>query len=104
MQYYGLAVVQKDSTIKLTELKGKKSCHTGVDKTVGWKIPVGYLLYTKEMNFTKDQYTSAADFFGESCAPGRWTHNLCRTWTRTGFKFTHAIWVRPVFHFKHMIT
>ena len=70
VQYYGLAVVQKNSTIKLDKLKGKKSCHTGVGKTVGWKIPVGYLLYKKEMKFTKDQYTSASDFFGESCAPG----------------------------------
>jgi hypothetical protein len=70
VQYYGLAVVEKNSTIKLTELKGVKSCHTGVNRTVGWKIPVGYLLYTKEMDYTKDQYTSASAFFGDSCAPG----------------------------------
>ena len=70
VQYYGLAVVQKNSTINLSELKGKKSCHTGVGKTVGWKIPVGYLLYKKEMTFTDNQYTSASNFFGDSCAPG----------------------------------
>ena len=68
--YYGLAVVERNSTIKLTELKDKNSCHTGVDRTVGWKIPVGYLLYTKEMNFTENQYISASNFFGNSCAPG----------------------------------
>ena len=71
MKYYGLAVVQKNSAIKLTKLKGAKSCHTGVGKTVGWKIPVGYLLFKEEMTFTKDQYTSASKFFGDSCAPGR---------------------------------
>ena len=71
MQYYGLAVVKKATNFNLKELNGKKSCHTGVGKTVGWKIPVGYLLFTKEMAFTDNQYKSTADFFSESCAPGR---------------------------------
>jgi hypothetical protein len=69
--YYGLAVVQKDAKFNFNELKGKKSCHTGVGRTVGWKIPVGHLLFTKEMKYTKDQYQSVSDFFGDSCAPGR---------------------------------
>ena len=71
VRYYSLAVVQKDAKLKFTELKGKKSCHTGVGKTAGWEIPVGYLLFKKEMVYTKDQYQSAADFFSESCAPGK---------------------------------
>ena len=69
IHYYGLAVVETGANFSFKELKGKKSCHTGVGKTVGWKIPVGYLLYNKNMTFTKNQYQSAADFFGESCAP-----------------------------------
>ena len=68
--YYGLAVVKKETTFNFKQLKGKDSCHTGVGRTVGWNIPVGYLLYTKEMPLHKDQYKSAADFFGKSCAPG----------------------------------
>ena len=71
VHYYGLAVVQKGASFNLKELKGKKSCHTGVDKTVGWKIPVGYLLYTREMLYIDNQYKSVADFFGDSCAPGK---------------------------------
>lgn len=70
VQYYGLAIVKKGTNFTFKELKGKKSCHTGVDKTVGWKIPVGYLLFNKEMEFTKNQYKSASDYFGDSCAPG----------------------------------
>ena len=70
VKYYGLAVVKKSTKFNFKELKGKDSCHTGVDKTVGWVIPVGYLLNNKTMKFTKDQYKSAADFFGKSCAPG----------------------------------
>ncbi|XP_028392235.1 serotransferrin-like [Dendronephthya gigantea] len=70
VQYYGLAVVKKGTTFNFTQLKGENSCHTGVGKTVGWVIPVGYLLYTKEMTYTDNQYKSVADFFGKSCAPG----------------------------------
>ena len=71
VHYYGLAVVQKGASFNLNQLKGKKSCHTGVGKNVGWKIPVGYLLFTKKMTFTDNQYKSTADYFGESCAPGK---------------------------------
>ena len=71
VQYYGLAVVKSGTTFSFKDLKGKDSCHTGTGKTVGWKIPVGYLLYSDKMMFTCNQYRSAADFFGKSCAPGR---------------------------------
>ncbi len=53
VHYYGLAVVETGANFSFKELKGKKSCHTGVGKTVGWKIPVGYLLLNKNMTFTK---------------------------------------------------
>ncbi|XP_028392085.1 serotransferrin-like [Dendronephthya gigantea] len=68
--YYGLAVVKKDTTFNLKQLKGKDSCHTGVRRTVGWNIPVGYLLYIKEMPLINDQYESVSKFFGKTCAPG----------------------------------
>ena len=71
VQYYGLAVVKKETSFNFKALKGRNSCHTGIGKTVGWNIPVGYLIYTREMTFTDNQYKSAADFFGKSCAPGR---------------------------------
>ena len=79
VRYYGLAVVKKGTAFNLKELKGKKSCHTGVGRTVGWKIPVGYLLSTEQMEWKTDQYQSAAAFFGDSCAPGRVTCNRAIT-------------------------
>ena len=71
VQYYGLAVVKTGTTFNFKQLKDKNSCHTGIGRTVGWNIPVGYLLFTDEMTFTCNQYQSASDFFGKSCASGK---------------------------------
>lgn len=39
-----MAVVKaSDTSITWNNLKGKKSCHTGVDRTAGWNIPMGML-------------------------------------------------------------
>ena len=77
MRYYGLAVVKKGSTLKLTELNGKKTCHTGAGKTVGWVIPVGYLLRTEKMPNLGNQWKSAAEYFGGSCVPGMIFNYVC---------------------------
>lgn len=78
VKYYGVAVVKKTNTdFNLKELKGKKSCHTGVRRTAGWNVPVGYLLRTKIMPKVPcdggDNYDlkAASKFFNESCAPGK---------------------------------
>lgn len=62
--YYGVAVVKKsDPDINWNNLKGKKSCHTAVDRTAGWNIPMG-LLYSKINHCRFDE------FFSQGCAPG----------------------------------
>nr|XP_004664256.1 serotransferrin [Jaculus jaculus] len=62
--YYAVAVVKKsDATINWNNLKGKKSCHTSVDRTAGWNIPMG-LLYSRINHCKFDE------FFSQGCAPG----------------------------------
>ena len=70
VRYYGVAVVKNNKDLKLNELKGKKSCHTGAGKTAGWNIPIGYFIRTRVMPYVVNQYKSAAEFFNESCVPG----------------------------------
>ncbi|VCX06938.1 unnamed protein product [Gulo gulo] len=63
--YKAVAVVKASSDESLTwnNLQGKKSCHTAVERTAGWNIPMG-LLYSRINHCEFDK------FFQEGCAPG----------------------------------
>ncbi|ESO87859.1 hypothetical protein LOTGIDRAFT_234865 [Lottia gigantea] len=74
--YKAVVVVKADGPIKsLEDLRGKKSCHTGVGRTVGWTIPVSSLLKEKIMPQADCDNTvkSVAAFFSQSCAPTAFT-------------------------------
>ncbi|XP_071781225.1 serotransferrin-1 [Centroberyx gerrardi] len=61
--YYAVAVVKKGSGVTWENLKGRKSCHTGIGRTAGWNIPMGHIhKITNNCDFTQ--------FFTEGCAPG----------------------------------
>ncbi|XP_065062661.1 melanotransferrin-like isoform X1 [Rhopilema esculentum] len=70
--YYGIAMVKNTSSaLNINNLKGKRSCHTGVLKNAGWVMPVGTLMSKGLMKCVNDnQYASVAAFFNASCAPG----------------------------------
>ncbi|ELK16729.1 Serotransferrin [Pteropus alecto] len=71
--YFAVAVVKSSSSDDLTwnTLEGKKSCHTAVDRTAGWNIPMG-LLYSKINHCEFDK------IFSQGCAPGYdRSSNLC---------------------------
>ncbi|NWQ71356.1 TRFM protein, partial [Neopipo cinnamomea] len=71
--YYAVAVVKKSSNITINNLKGVRSCHTGINRTAGWDVPVGYLtdsgrLAAMGCNLPKGKTVS--EYFNTSCAPG----------------------------------
>nr|AJA37268.1 transferrin [Plecturocebus moloch] len=77
--YFAVAVVKKSAAdLTWDTLKGKKSCHTAVDRTAGWNIPMG-LLYNKINHCRFDE------FFSEGCAPGSAKNSsLCKLCMGTG--------------------
>lgn len=44
--YYAVALVKRNpsNAFTISDLKGKKSCHTGLGRTAGWNIPIGMLI------------------------------------------------------------
>ncbi|XP_056277571.1 serotransferrin-like [Pseudoliparis swirei] len=71
--YYGVAVVKKGTTFGLRDLQGKKSCHTGLNKSAGWNIPIGTLVSMDLIQWEgiEDEAVVKAvgNYFGQLC-PG----------------------------------
>ncbi|XP_026138871.1 serotransferrin-1-like [Carassius auratus] len=61
--YYAVAVVRKGSGVTWKNLKGKKSCHTGLNHSAGWIVPVLAIC-----GQTPD--CTLYNFFSKGCAPG----------------------------------
>ncbi|NXY83683.1 TRFM protein, partial [Alcedo cyanopectus] len=73
VSYYAVAVVRKGSNITINSLKGVRSCHTGINRTAGWDVPVGYLIHTGRlaaMGCDLPRGKTVSDYFNASCVPG----------------------------------
>ncbi|XP_054838235.1 serotransferrin [Eublepharis macularius] len=72
--YYTVAVVKKGTVNSLSDLRGKKSCHTGFGRSAGWNVPIGILLekgYIQWAGAENEPIQKAvARFFLASCVPG----------------------------------
>lgn len=89
-------LIRKNSTIKsLSDLRGKKSCHTGYGRNVGYKIPVTKLRAHGVIEISTDQYLPSlerelkglSDVFEESCLVGKFSPNdeINRVYSKIGF-------------------
>lgn len=70
--YYAVAVVRKDSKFQnFSDLRGTKSCHTGIGRTAGYNAPLYTLISQNLIEKTNCPYPKAlSNFFSESCLPG----------------------------------
>lgn len=74
-KYRAGVLIPKSSRVEnLNDLRGLRSCHTGVGRTAGWHIPIGHLLSNGIMiPDCVSELSTVAKFFDRSCAPGSWS-------------------------------
>lgn len=86
--YYAVAVVKRSSNFRLDQLQGLRSCHTGIGRTAGWRVPIGLLRpFLNWMGPPEPIEAAVARFFSASCVPGAdgaQFPNLCRLCAGTG--------------------
>ncbi|XP_055551682.1 transferrin [Wyeomyia smithii] len=83
-RYEGIILVRKSDNFRsLADLRGKKSCHTGYGRNVGYKIPITKLkklglfkLATDpEMAPLEKELKGLSELFGSSCLVGKYSPN-----------------------------
>uniref|UniRef100_A0AB38ZEE4 Transferrin n=1 Tax=Ectomocoris sp. TaxID=3104572 RepID=A0AB38ZEE4_9HEMI len=81
-RYEAVAVIPKDLDIKdIKDLKGKKSCHTGVGRNVGYKIPLTKLsqmgilgpMNDYSLSPREQELQALSKFFSDACLVGTWS-------------------------------
>ncbi|XP_060652548.1 transferrin 2 [Drosophila nasuta] len=71
-EYYVVAVAkEEDPDTELTYLKGKNTCHTGINTAAGWTYPMAFLISNGWIRpYGCDSVRAAAEYFTKSCVPG----------------------------------
>ncbi|XP_029105994.1 otolith matrix protein 1 [Scleropages formosus] len=73
ISYYVVALARRSSgDLSLLEMHERSSCHPGIRTTVGWTVPIGFLVNTSQISVNEQcNFPQAVgDFFGYSCVPG----------------------------------
>ncbi|XP_050098263.1 melanotransferrin [Anopheles aquasalis] len=71
-EYYVVAVAkEEDPDTELTYLRGKYTCHSGINTAAGWVYPMAYLISNGWIRpYGCDSIRAAAEYFTKSCVPG----------------------------------
>lgn len=71
-EYYVVALAkEEDPDTELTYLKGKYTCHTGINMAAGWTYPMALLISNGWIRpYGCDSVRAAAEYFTKSCIPG----------------------------------
>lgn len=81
-RYEAVAVIHKDLEINdVHELHGLKSCHTGVGRNVGYKIPITKLtqmnvlgnIHDPEYSARENELKALSTLFSKGCLVGKWS-------------------------------
>lgn len=81
-RYEAVAVIHKDLDIHNVQgLRGLKSCHTGVGRNVGYKIPITKLtamgvltdINNPEYSARENELRALSTFFDKGCLVGKWS-------------------------------
>ncbi|XP_029052771.2 transferrin [Osmia bicornis bicornis] len=81
-RYEAVAVVHKDLNINNVQgLRGLKSCHTGIGRNVGYKIPITKLtamgvlhnLHDPEYSARENELRALSSLFSKGCLVGTWS-------------------------------
>jgi len=81
-RYEAVAVIHKDLDINnVQSLKGLKSCHTGVGRNVGYKIPITKLtamgvltdINNPEYSARENELRALSTLFDKGCLVGKWS-------------------------------
>ncbi|KAF2898323.1 hypothetical protein ILUMI_07848 [Ignelater luminosus] len=71
-EYYVVAVAKEaDPSTELTYLRGKYTCHGGINTAAGWVYPLAYLISNGWIRpYGCNSIRAAAEYFTKSCVPG----------------------------------
>ncbi|KAJ9586220.1 hypothetical protein L9F63_020129 [Diploptera punctata] len=71
-EYYAVAVAkEEDPDTELTYLKGKYTCHTGINMGAGWIVPLAFLISNGWIrSYGCNSIRASAEYFSKSCVPG----------------------------------
>ncbi|KAK1168651.1 otolith matrix protein 1-like [Acipenser oxyrinchus oxyrinchus] len=69
--YYAVAVANKLQDISMETLSNMSSCHSGMKRTAGWVVPVGFLVNRNIITVRNCDFAGAiGSLFKQSCIPG----------------------------------